>query len=61
MLFIILNDGTKQNLSTISHIDRDKTDVLYKTARGSLDTIVEHFNSEADAEARIAELETMLL
>ena len=61
MLFITLNDGTKQNLTTISHIERDKTDVLYKTAKGSLDNIVEHFETEQEAEDRITELEGLLL
>lgn len=61
MMFIELNDGRKQNTTHISSIELDGTDILYKTARGSLDAYTEHFETEQEAKARYDELKDMLL
>lgn len=61
MIFIKLNDGTTQNLPTIAYITRNKNDIIYKPARGSLNDIVEHFETEEEAIKREEELNRLLL
>lgn len=61
MMFIELNDGRKQNLTHISSVEINGTDILYKSARGSLDAYTEHFETEQEAKARYDELKDMLL
>lgn len=61
MVFIELNDGRRENILHISEILVDGLDVVYKSAKGSLDGYREHFNSETEAQARYAELQSLLL
>lgn len=61
MLFIELNDGTTQNLGHISKITVEGTDVIYESARGSLEGYKEHFETEEEAQARFEELQSDLL
>lgn len=56
MFFLSLNDGRKVNLLFISKIYVQESDVIYETAKGSLDNIVEHFDSETEANSRYEEL-----
>ena len=61
MIFVELNDGRKENLLHISEITVDGTDVVYKSAKGSLDGYREHFETEAGAQTRYKELQNVLL
>lgn len=61
MLFVELNDGRRENILHISEIIVEGTDVIYKSAKGSLDGYREHFESENDAQARYQELQSLLL
>lgn len=61
MLYVDFNDGRKQNLLHISEICVDGKDVVYKSAKGSLDGYREHFDSEDEANTRYAELKKSLL
>lgn len=61
MLFVELNDGTKQNLGHISEIKVDGSDVVYYGVKGSLDGYREHFDSEEDAQKRFEDLQKDLL
>ena len=61
MLFVELNDGTKQNLGHISEIKVDGSDVVYYGVKGSLDGYREHFDSEEDAQQRFEDLQKDLL
>lgn len=61
MLFVELNDGRRENILHISEIIVDGTDVVYKSAKGSLDGYREHFDSEDNAKARYQELQSLLL
>lgn len=61
MLFVTLNDGTKENLGHISEIKVDGSDVVYYGAKGSLDGYREHFDSEEEAQQRFEDLQEDLL
>ena len=61
MLFVELNDGTKQNLGHISEIKVDRSDVVYYGVKGSLDGYREHFDSEEEAQERFEDLQKDLL
>lgn len=61
MMFIELNDGRRENMFHISEISLEGTDVVFKSAKGSIDGYREHFDTEADAQARYDELQSMLL
>lgn len=61
MMFLELNDGRTINLTHISLIEVDGTDVVYKPAKGSLEGIREHFETEEDAQARYEKLQDDLL
>ena len=61
MIFTELNDGTTQNLVQIYKIDVEGKDVVYYSAKGSLDGYREHFETEADAQARYEELQNNLI
>ena len=61
MLFIELNDRTKQNLGHISEIKVDGSDVVYYGVKGSLDGYREHFDSEEEAQERFEDLQKDLL
>lgn len=61
MLFVELNDGTKQNLGHISEIKVDGSDVVYYGVKGSLDGYREHFNTEEDAQTRFEDLQKELI
>lgn len=61
MLFVELNDGRRENILHISEIIVEGTDVIYRSAKGSLDGYREHFESENDAQARYQELQSLLL
>lgn len=61
MIFLELNDGRTENLLHISTIYVDDTDVVYNSARGSLDGYREHFETDTEAQARYAELKSKLL
>lgn len=61
MLYVELNDGRTENLMHISHIDIDGTDVVYYSAKGSLNGYREHFTTENEANKRFEELQKELL
>ena len=61
MLYVELNDGRTENLMHISHIDIDGTDVVYYSAKGSLNGYREHFETEDEAQSRYEELQKDLL
>lgn len=61
MIFLELNDGRTENLLHISTIYVDDTDVVYNSARGSLDGYREHFETDTEAQARYEELKSKLL
>lgn len=61
MLFIELNNGTRQNLFHISEISIDKQDIVYLPAKSSLNDIREHFETEQEAQQRYTVLKQQLL
>lgn len=61
MLYVELNDGRTENLMHISHINIDGNDVVYYSAKGSLDGYREHFETEQEAQNRYEELQNDLL
>lgn len=61
MMFLELNDGRRINLTHMSTIEVDGTDVLYKPAKGSLDGIREHFETSEEAQERFEKLQDDLL
>lgn len=61
MLYVKLNDGRTENLMHISHINIDGNDVVYYSAKGSLDGYREHFETEQEAQNRYEELQDDLL
>lgn len=61
MLYVELNDGRKENLMHISQIDIDDNDIVYYSAKGSLNGYREHFETTQEAENRYQELQKDLL
>ena len=61
MMFLELNDGRRINLTHMSTIEVDGTDVVYKPAKGSLDGIREHFETSEEAQERFEKLQDELL
>lgn len=61
MMFLELNDGRRINLTHMSTIEVDDTDVVYKPAKGSLDGIREHFETSEEAQQRFEKLQDDLL
>lgn len=61
MMFLELNDGRRINLTHMSTIEVDGTDVLYKPAKGSLDGIREHFETSEEAQERFDKLQDDLV
>ena len=61
MMFLELNDGRRINLTHMSTIEVDGTDVVYKPAKGSLDGIREHFETSEEAQQRYEKLQEDLL
>ena len=61
MMFIELNDGRQINLTHISTIEIDDSDVVFYPAKGSLDGIREHFDTVEDAQDRFDELQNNLI
>lgn len=61
MVFLKLNDGSVQNLVHINEIKLDGKDIVYLSARGSIDSYIEHFESEESAMARWEDLQSNLL
>ena len=61
MLYVELNDGRKENLMHISQIDIDDTDIVYYSAKGSLNGYREHFETTQEAENRYQKLQKDLL
>lgn len=61
MIFTELNDGSTQNLVQIYKIDIQDTDVVYYSAKGSLEGYHEHFKTKADAQQRYEELQQQLI
>ena len=57
MMFLELNDGRTINIMHIGTIEVDGTDVVYKPAKGSLDGIREHFETEHEAQERFEKLQ----
>lgn len=60
-VFKTLNNEQTVNMLQISKIEVKDTDVIYYPAKGSLDGIKEHFETEAEAEARYKELQDSLV
>ena len=60
MVFIELNNGKKLNVLHISKISVEENDVIYESAKGSLNNIKEHFDSSQEAETRYQELQKEL-
>lgn len=61
MMFLELNDGRNINLTHMSTIEVDGTDVVFKPAKGSLDGIREHFETSEEAQARFDKLQSDLV
>lgn len=61
MMFLELNDGRRINLTHMSTIEVDDTDVVYKPAKGSLDGIREHFETSEEAQQRFEKLQDDLV
>lgn len=61
MLYVKLNDGRTENLMHISHIDIDGNDIVYYSAKGSLNGYREHFETNQDAQTRYEELQKELI
>ena len=61
MMFLELNDGRRINLTHMSTIEVDDTDVVYKPAKGSLEGIREHFETSEEAQERYEKLQEDLL
>lgn len=61
MMFLELNDGRRINLTHMSTIEIDDTDVVYKPAKGSLDGIREHFETSEEAQQRFEKLQDDLV
>lgn len=61
MMFLELNDGRNINLTHMSTIEVDGTDVVFKPAKGSLDGIREHFETSEEAQARFDKLQNDLV
>ena len=61
MMFLELKDGRRINLTHMSTIEVDGTDVVYKPAKGSLDGIREHFETSEEAQERYEKLQDDLL
>ena len=61
MMFLESNDGRRINLTHMSTIEVDGTDVLYKPAKGSLDGIREHFETSEEAQERFEKLQDDLV
>ena len=61
MVFVELNNGKKLNVLHISKIYVDDCDVIFESAKGSLDAIKEHYESNDKANARYKELQNTLL
>ena len=61
MMFVELKDSRRINLTHMSTIEVSGTDVLYKPAKGSIDSYVEHFETEEEAKARYKELQEDLI
>lgn len=61
MMFLELNDKRTINLTHIGIIEVEGTDVVYKPAKGSLEGIREHFETEEDAQDRYEKLQDDLL
>lgn len=61
MLFNKINDNTNLNLGHISKIYLDGTNIIYESAKGSLDGYRENFETEEEAQARFKELQSDLL
>ena len=59
-MFTTLNDGTIENLVHIVKIYVDGSNVIYERARGSLDSVVEYFDTPEQALARKIELMNQL-
>ena len=61
MMFLELNDGRNINLTHMSTIEVDGTDVVFKPAKGSLDGIREHFETSEEAQERFEKLQDDLV
>lgn len=61
MMFLELNDGRNINLTHMSTIEVDGTDVVFKPAKGSLDGIREHFETSEEAQGRFEKLQDDLV
>lgn len=61
MVFVELNNGKKLNVLHISKISVEGNDVIYESAKGSLDNIKEHFETSEEAQSRYEELQKDLL
>ena len=59
-MFTTLNDGTIENLVHIVKIYVDGSNVIDERARGSLDSVVEYFDTPEQALARKTELMNQL-
>ena len=59
MFYLILNDGRKVNMLFVSKVYVQDTDVIYETAKGSLDVIKEHFASTEEAKNRYENLKEL--
>ena len=61
MLFINSNVDKPINIINISNIYEYDCDVIFESAKGSLDAIKEHYESNDKANARYKELQNTLL
>ena len=61
MLYVTLNDGRTETLMHISQIEQIGKDVIYYSAKGSLNGYKEHFDTEQEAHNRYEELQASLI
>jgi hypothetical protein len=60
-MFIFLNDGRKVNMMWVATFYQEKNEVIYEMVKGQTVKVVESFGTEAEAKARIDELEDIYL
>lgn len=61
MIYVKLNDGRTQNLIHIGLINLDGKNVVYQSAKGSLNEYKETFDTKDEANARYEELKGLLI
>lgn len=55
-MFVYLNDGRKVNICWVATFYTRGSNVVYEMAKGNNQEVIESFETEADAQARVDEL-----